>query len=668
MKKPEGTEKLEGLKEQLYARDGGARMRTRRGLSGGSGVVSKPAPREWTPPEKERSTFSREGVKQVIDRQKTAISSITTGLGEKLDPEVYSKYMPYQNKSRRYRGKLLIAGIAFFGLALALSSMFLLFGNNSISGDNISLEVDGPFAVGGGEEISLQIAVRNDNTVPIESATLIIEYPLGTQSSESPGQELFTDRRQLNVVEPGELLNVPVKAIIFGEENSEKTINVSVEYRVRGSNALFVKKAEPLRLKISSSPVAMLIDSVTSVTSGQETEIKLTIGSNSPTELTDVLVQAVYPIGFDLSSAEPQPASGQNTWLIESLDPEEKTEIVIKGVMTGNQDETKVFDFSVGVPNERDRYTLASVYTTGKAEIDLEGSFVGVEVEINGQDDETIVLQSGEAANVRVFFRNTLSDTIYNGEIDVVLGGNALSDVQVNAQGGFYDSARNTVRYDGGNESSLKEILPGESSSVAFTIEPENSVSRTPEITLAVNIRGERVSESNVSKELKATASRTIRVGTSADISSALLYETGPFDNTGPIPPVAEKTTQYTLQFSVKNGSNELTGGEMTAVLPQYVTWLGAVSSGDQVTYDAVNRTMTWKIGDITANATESMSAQIGMTPSQSQIDKIPTILETQRFKATDRFTGAVIRDEASALTTVLSDDDNEANGRVRED
>lgn len=665
-------ERLDSLRERLYARDSSGRPHSR--------AMSNTAPRDVardfertprresasTPPQVPVATATQEPV--VSSVQSRQAQPVQREASPVLDPALYSKYVPYKTKSRSYRIKLLVGGFAFFIIALLLSSFFLLWGNNSISAENISVGITGPFAVGGGEEINIQIAIANQNAVAIESATLKIEYPVGTQSAENPGQELFQERRQLDVIKSGEVLNIPMRAIVFGEENAEREILVSVEYRVEGSNAIFYKDAEPLRFKISSSPVVLLIDSVKSITSGQETEITLTVGSNAPSTLTDVLVKAEYPFGFDYSSASPKPDSAKDTWLIKELEPEEKETIKIKGIVTGKQDEDRVFKFSVGVPNERDRFSLASVFTTGTTELAIEDAFLGVDVTVNGQTGEIVNIQNSQMANVRVTFRNTLEDTIYDGKVEVNLGGNALDEIEVDAGDGFYDSRTNTITWDSVSEATLKEIAPGRSSSVSFTVQAKEDISTTPEITLSVTTKGQRVYEDRVPQELVSTASRTIRVESLISLSSEGSYSGGEFGNTGPMPPIAEEETEYSIFLTLKNGSNDITGTEMTAILPPYVEWLGNVSAGDNVTYEPTTRVLTWTLGDLSANKTEYMSFQIGVTPSLSQVNQVPTIIETQRVKATDRFTGTVIRGEAAALTTALPDDAGveDQSGRVR--
>lgn len=668
---PKGDkERLDELKERLYARGKRPETRGRTPLSD----VPRQVKRTWDDVTKKTTeqaddTPSRPSAPSA-PKAETPAATRSAAQQSAASPAATTNEptMPRKNQRNTYRMKVIVAGGGFFVLALILSSVFLFFGNNTISGANITIDVEGPFAVGGGDELPLQIAISNQNTVPIESATLIIEYPQGTQSASEPGRELFSERQQLNDIKAGEVVNVPVRAIVFGEENQEKEVNVSVEYRVRGSNATFFKEAEPLRFKISSSPVVLDVESVNRISSGQEAEITLRVRSNSPSPVSGVLVKATYPFGFDFTESEPSPVSGSDTWRIETLDPEEERTITLSGTIIGNQDEDRVFEFSVGVPNERDQFNLASTFTTVTSEIAIEQPFLGVNVSVNGETSETVAVSKAEPVTVRISFENPLDDTLYDGVIEAELSGNALNEFDVNPQNGFYDSTTNTITWDGVDVSALDEIAPGRGSSVVFQLDPDQNISQTPEIDLNVTLRADRVFEDRVPQELVGTTQRTIRMESVTSLTSATLHESGPFTNSGPTPPVVEELTQYTLSFAVANGSNDITDGEMTATLPQYVTWLDRVSAGDDVTYNGTTRTVTWDIGDVESNDTEEMAFQVSITPSTAQFETVPTLLETQRFRATDRFTGTVLRTDAPAITTDLfaDPDVDETSGRVR--
>ena len=56
-------------------------------------------------------------------------------------------------------------------------------GGNSISSDNIEIGLSGPVSIGAGEVLSLEIDVLNKNSVDLETADLLVEYPDGSRSA-----------------------------------------------------------------------------------------------------------------------------------------------------------------------------------------------------------------------------------------------------------------------------------------------------------------------------------------------------------------------------------------------------------------------------------------------------------------------------------------------------
>ena len=168
---------------------------------------------------------------------------------------------------------------------------------------------------------------------------------------------------------------------------------------------------------------------------------------------------------------------------------------------------------------------------------------------------------------------------------------------------------------------------------------------------------GKRVFENRVPEVLESTASRTIRLSGYATLDSTVAYSGTSFSNKGPLPPVADEETTYTLVLSAESGGNDLTNTTVTATLPSYIEWLGKVSSGDDVTYDSTHRTITWNIGNMSGGRTETAEIQIAFTPSASQVGSSPTLIDTQYLKAIDRFTETVVRGSASAITTAYLDE-----------
>lgn len=553
-----------------------------------------------------------------------------------------------------YRTKFIFGGILFFVLALLVSAGMFFFGGNSVSGDNITVTTSGPVQVGGGEPFPFKVTIANQNQVPIQGVNLIVEYPKGTQSTAEGGKELSVERRALDSIAAGEVVNVELSARMYGEENTEQEIHVRVEYRVDGSNATFEKNADILRFKIGTSPIVLTFDTVSAVSSGQEVKLNLTVQLNAPAPIDNLLVKATYPEGFDFSTAEPATVSGEDVWRIPHIAPGEKKQITIRGILTGHETETRQFTASAGMADDTNSFALSSQLAGTQTVITLEKTFLDLGVTINGNSDDMVVISKGEQATVNIELTNTLDTTVYNGEVVVTLHGNALDKFNINPYGGFYDSSQNTITWISAQEDSLKEVLPGNTKKLTFALSPKDSVGTGVELAFSVDAKGQRIFDSKPTEEIQGTAERSIRIEGVLSLAGESRHNTGSFTNAGPVPPVAESTTQYTITLHATAGSNDVTDTEVSATLPQYVNWLDAVSEGAHVSFNSVTRTITWTVEDIKSGESADVSMQVSVKPSTSQVGEILTLLGTQRLKATDRFTGTVVRAQSPALTTRL--------------
>ena len=565
-------------------------------------------------------------------------------------------------KRKKYRTVFVLFGVLFFLVTLIVSSGYMFLGGNTISGDNISVSISGPFSVGGGEVMPLQIAVTNQNSASIKAATLIVRYPLGTQSPEEEGREIQREAIPLENIGAGETINVPVRAIVFGEEDEEKQIQAEVEYQLRGSNGIFFKEAEPHNFKINSSPVTISIESLKQVSSGQPVDVNMIVRSNSATPLRDLVVRAEYPFGFDYTSSKPAPISGQNVWLIPELKPDESFTISARGVVSGTKSDERVVMASVGVANDTNAYRLASVFSTADFQYEFEQEFLGFDIKVNGNSGDTVVVDRGDQVQVRLDFINPLEDSIYDASLQIGLTGTALDEAGIKVQNGFYDSIKNAILFDRTTNQALEKILPGKRVQLAFSMDADAFVTQTPEINLIIDGQAARVQESNVPEQLKGNDTRTIKFASQVDLLSSVTPQSGL------IPPVAEKLTQYTVAMRVESGTNDLINGEVTASLPNYVSWLDVTSGDGRVEFRPSSRTVIWSVGNISNNDAATMNFTIGFLPSISQVGDTPTLVSNQSFKATDRFTGTIIRGSTPALTTVLSTETgyNQKDGEVR--
>ena len=559
-----------------------------------------------------------------------------------------------QPRKRPYRMIILIASVACFIVVALISTLSLFFGNNQISARNISINIEAPFSIAAGEQVPMQVSVSNQNSVPIQAATLIINYPIGTKTNDAETKDLYEQRIPVDSIAAGEAINIPLNALFFGEENEEKELRATIEYRVNGSNGTFFKEAEPVKIKINSSPLVIRVDAVERASSGQEIEVTLTIQSNTSAPQRNILITANYPNSFGFLRAEPAPSYGQNTWQISEIAPEGSQEIKIRGRISGVANEESELQFSAGTPRSDNQFVMSSTMTQAKTTYTIERPFIDVLVRINSDEDGSAIIEAGRESNVVVRVTNTLDETIYDMRVEVSPEGNLIRDNLLSIPGGFYDSANKTIRYEVAGNENLSEVRPGESRDFMFLVKPDIN-QQTAAFDVSTNVYARRVREAGAEEEIVGTAVAEAKYESKITLRAQAGRNDGPFADTGPLPPVANENTTYTLTFEVEAGANDLTAAVMTTSLPQHVVWLDEYAGEGTVEYNPVAKQIRWNVGAMSAKTSKQLQVQVSLLPSVTQVGTNPTLVGSQEVRATDRFTETTVRVVNALLTNELS-------------
>jgi len=643
-------EELDALRNKLYARDSAADAIERHGLSDAPVEVS----RNWDIPQKPPVQ------PPVVDRRPQpqpeptyTEPEIPTTDHPLVEEPVEPAEVAAPKRKRRYRAWILIGSLLVFIFGVGLSSLYLYLGGNQISSDNIALSVNGPFTIGGGETMDLQVGITNQNSVPIDAATLIMKYPPGTRSIGEAPRNLFEERIPIESIPPGGVQNIPVQVAVFGESNVEQTIAATIEYRIEGSNSMFYKEAEPLKFTISSSPLLLRLNSVEKVASGQTVDVKMTVVSNASTPVRNVLISAEYPNGFRFESAQPAPVFGENVWQIDELLPEESVVINLTGVVVGLTEESFQINFAAGPARADNPYIVGSILAESNINFFIERPFIDVLTTIDGETDRSVIVEQGESSDVDVEITNTLEETVYDMVVEVVPGGNALNENSIVGTNGFYDSNSGTVRWEVSNNSSFAQVAPGEERSLSFKVTPDTP-KPTASYDLVVNVYARRVAESSAAEQLIGTALIEAKYSSELSIGSQAGHG-GLFVPAGPVPPVVGETTTYTVTMVAQAGVNDLTDVIFNTSLPVYVEWPDNVQGDGDLVYNAVSKQIEWKPGNMLSGDRKEVSFQLQFTPSLSQLGQSPVLLRKQTARATDRFTGERLQAEADPVYTELS-------------
>lgn len=534
-----------------------------------------------------------------------------------------------------------------------------------MSPENVEILVQGPATIGGGDALTLQIAVTNRNSVPIELADLIIEFPEGTRSVSDVTVELPRIRESLGTIAPGGRVQKTVRSVLFGKEHTQKDITITVEYRVEGSNAIFFAD-QIYQVTLASSPLNISIQSLKEITSGQEIVFTTTVTSNSSNIISDVLLSVEYPFGFAFKSATPRPSFTESVWELGDIEPEGERSIVLRGTLVGEDGEERVFRFRSGIQSSRDETKLATAFVTSLESVTIKKPFISVELALDGDMAPLHSAASGHKIRADLTWFNNLPIKITDAVLEVKLSGSALDKFSVSADRGFYRSIDNTIIWSKETNSDLAALSPGESGRVSFQFASfglsSGALSQNPEMTLDITIRGKRLSDRNVPEEIQSTLVRKVKIATDLLFTSRALYFVGPFQNNGPLPPQAEKETTYTIVWTATNSTNAVSDARVVATLPSYVRFMNVTSPvSEKLTFNPIGGQITWEIGDTEPSrevgAQREVAFQIAFLPSVSQISETPVLINRQTISGFDEFVQKTVTGTKASLTTRLSTD-----------
>jgi len=656
MKEEYSQEHIDEMRKRLYQRGANFNTATRHELTDTKIDVS----RSWAGQEPSKPAEAPSSPKN------SDIQDTPEPVQKPEKPEESTEAVVEKKPRRLYRTIILLGSVIIFILITLASSAYLFLGGNQISTDNIQVAISGPESLRGGEELALQVGVSNNNSVPIESATLIVKYPPGTRSLGDSPRNLYEERIPLDVIVPGDTKTAPVRVAIFGEENSQKEVSARLEYRIGGSNGTFDKESEPFTFTISSSLLTIDVDPIETVASGQLVDVTVHVSSNTDAPLQGMLLTAQYPNGFDYESASQEPVYGENVWRIDELLPEAEKSITITGIVRGQTEESLQIQFSAGPADPENQNSLSAALADQSAEFTLEEPFIDVAVNIEDQMSGVAILDQGEVADVEIDITNTLDETLYDMVVEVVSGGNALDEDSIQGKNGFYDSNTNSVRWEVANNPDFSAVNPGGTRTLGFTVTP-GRVDTTSAFDLVINVYASRVAQSEETEQLVGSVSREGKYSSSVSLGSQVGRNVGRFGDAGPIPPEVGETTTYTVTVVAEAGANDMNNAVVETSLPVHVNWLDEYDAQGAVEYNSVSKQLEWSVGDITTGQRKELSFQVSILPSTSQVRETPVLLNRQTLRANDGFTGQLLQDTASPVTTELSTEAGfaEGNGRV---
>jgi hypothetical protein len=563
--------------------------------------------------------------------------------------------------------KFFIFSVVFFVLTLGYGAYMFFAGGNTVSNDNIDISVLGNNFTAGGEELPLIVGITNRNNSALDLVDLVMEYGKGSDADLTSNPENF--RESLGTIPAGAVRNENLKLVLFGEQGSSRTIKISIEYRVAGSNAIFVKEKLYV-VNINSTPINLSVDAPLTISPNQDITLNVKASLNATKPAQKVLVKLDYPVGFSFVNAVPAPSFGNNIWNLGDLAPGTEHVISISGKMIDVFDgEEKTFNISSGSQSGADKSVIGVVFNSIKNTITIKKPFIEANLFVNGVFQREYATDTKGAINAEIRYANNLDTKVNDLVIQAKISGNAFDRKTINAQQGFYDSAKDLITWDKNSVSRLKEVNPGDSGSVSFYVSPlslfgaTSGILANPTINLELSIAGKQSTLGSAVNELTNSSSAVVRIISDVGFAAKALYYSGPFTNTGPIPPKVEQKTTYTITWTLSNTANNISNVQVRSTLPAWINFVGTfLPANENLTYNSSTKEIIWNAGSIPKGASitgaaREVSFQVSFSPSLSQLGAMPVLINSAVLTGHDDFAKVEVRLNKASLNTRLDDD-----------
>ncbi|MBD3238179.1 MAG: hypothetical protein GF332_00870 [Candidatus Moranbacteria bacterium] len=569
------------------------------------------------------------------------------------------------NETTRRQKKLFLmflGGIVIMIGFLIAGYSFYVYQKSLFSEENILLQVNAPDHVESGEIFKFNVLYHNNNSVPVENATLKINFKKNLeitrtfQDYQDIGKDFIIF--DLGAVKAGENNSFEFEGKIIEKEKSTNYIKSLLVYNYKKRE---YSKSDNRGINVSATKITLQFEATRQETSGNLIEYYIKIKNSSPQNISESELRLTYPENFQFSASSINSVNTENTvFKLPTLVPDEIYEVTIKGTLEGHSAQIKKARAQVGLPNG-DEFSILAEET---AQTEIVTSPLIINQELSSQ-----AVDPGEQIQITINYQNTsdltMNDTIVTVDFD---GGEAVDYGSISASnGGVYNYDKKRITWRGGE---LKMLKPQASGQFTYNI---RSASKLPSkdlgdknftITVVAQIDSPDVPTPVGVNKLISSSKQVIKLNSKVYFETSGFYNDNVIANNGPIPPrVGEKTT-YTIHWKITNINNDLDEVVIRSTLPGYVEWEDTTYPYDVkgLSYNDRTKEIVWNTGKVAAFSGTQFDAkelifQISITPQENQIGQTLTLLNQSSFHAKDVFTDRVYDFINPEINTVLESD-----------
>ena len=551
--------------------------------------------------------------------------------------------------------KKIIIFILILGTAAGILG-FYYYPKNIYSKEVLKLEILGPEETQAFEEIEYLVKYKNNGNITLEEPEIIFQFPENSLPSDG---ETLTVVKDLEDIYPGEEKTISFKVRLVGKENETSKSEATLRYRPKNLKAFYESKTT-FTTKIKSTPLTFEFDIPSKAESGREIQFSLNYFSNADWPLSNLRVKIEYPSGFEFIASQPQ-ALEKTEWDLPILNKAEGGRIEIRGKLTGEIKEQKIFRATLGIWQSGE-FILLKETVRG---VEILKSSLSIFQQVNGFSQ--YIASPGDFLHYEIFFRNIGEGPFQDLFLVVTLEGRAFDYETIKTEFGQFNKGDNSIVWDWRQVPKLRFLGQGDEGKVEFWInlkkDWEQSSIQDKNFTLK-----NKIILSQVKEEFET------KINSRLEISQKGFFQDEIFGNSGPLAPKVGESTTYTVIWQAKNYYNDVKNVKIKATLSSGVKLTGRISpENSRLTFDSQSKEIIWELGDLqagTGNITPApnVAFQISFTPDFSQRGLIPLLVSQAKIIGEDYWTGGNLEVTSPAIDTALPDDPtvNEEMGRVQ--
>lgn len=551
-----------------------------------------------------------------------------------------------------------------FDMTLLVSIIVLIFSSfgwyyfNPDVVDQIDLSIKSTSdRITSGDYVTYHIKYKNNSDEKLVDALLFLNLPPGLVIDKIEPNNIYQEKnhsfelKELLKNESGEII---ISGWYYDTPHKETHITAELIYRQEERKNSEVKMVNLIQIH-RDSYLELIIEANDNILNTGTIPIQLKLINNG--EQTIEGISLPLKLGSGLELLNPKTSQGEiktNLWLINKIDPREEIilDAQLKSQLPTNEEKINLeFTPEITVNN-----IVIQQNTAGK-----ELSILHPKIELTTSWGDTAGLSPGEKINLHLNIKNQ-GDTILNN-LQIYLPippGIVSSDLLTSLNPGTW--RENTFFADKNSFPDLNIIKPGETKEINLSIPIKSYPQGGTDLILSLfpRLSSEVANMPNAYFETSAET-LPIKIGTQLTLTTESRYYTNEGDQLGrgPLPPQVGKETKYWILLRLENTTSKVSDVKLTAELPSYILWTGksSVSRGADVSFNSVNRTISWFTNNLTPHDTAGIYFEVALTPTADQLGTTPLLLKNIQISAQDDYINKAIIKYANNVDASLKND-----------